>query len=90
MLFNNLLAKSVFLDETLPSDVSNPIGKLIALFMGLATGYGVIILIRNGIDFFGALPERDTQTMKQAGLGMLGGFCTASLGAVLTYLGIKW
>lgn len=66
------------------------IGKLIGLFTGIAAGYGIIRLVRNAIDFFDALSDRDAGTMKQSGLGMLSGFGIASIGAVLTYLGFTW
>ena len=66
------------------------IGQLIGLMTGVAAGYGIILLIKNGMEFFSAFSDRDAGTMKQAGLGMLAGFGIASIGTVISFLGFKW
>ena len=66
------------------------ISQLIGLLLSLVSAYGIILLIRNGLEFFTALNDRDSGTMKQAGLGMLAGFGIASIGGVLAFLGFTW
>lgn len=72
------------------TEVDNGIGKLIGFFTALVSAYGIIQLIKSGLDFFEALKDRDSGTMKQAGLGMLAGFGTACIGGVVSYLGFTW
>lgn len=66
------------------------IGNLIGLTLSIVSAYGIILLAKNGVEFFSALSDRDAGTMKQAGLGMLSGFGIASIGAVIAYLGFTW
>ena len=66
------------------------IGQLIGLSLSLVSAYGIILLVKNGAEFFTALSDRDSGTMKQAGLGMLSGFGIASIGGVLAFLGFTW
>ena len=66
------------------------ISQLIGLSLAVVSGYGILLLIKNGVEFFSALSDRDAGTMKQAGLGMLSGFGIAAIGAVLSFLGFTW
>ena len=66
------------------------ISQLIGLLTGFCAGIGVILLFKYGIEFFSALHDRDSGTMKQAVVGMATGFGIASLGSIITYLGFTW
>lgn len=73
--------------QTGVTKVDNGISKLITLMTTLVAAYGIILLIKNAVEFFSALQDRDSGTMKQAGLGMLSGFCIAAVGSIITFLG---
>ena len=78
------------LTKTGIAEIDNPVGKLIGLVLGLVSAYGLIVLGKNLMEFFSALPERDTSSMKQAGLGAVSGFGIAAIGGVLSFLGFTW
>lgn len=65
------------------------IGQLLTLFFGAISAIGLFVLGKAIIDFSGALPERDTGTMKQAALSFLGGLMMAAIGAIIAFLGFK-
>lgn len=66
------------------------IGQLIGLVLGVVSAYGIINLIKAGVDFFSALGDRDVGSMKQSGLNMLSGLGIASIAGVLAFLGFTW
>ncbi|MCM1494725.1 MAG: hypothetical protein NC089_02900 [Bacteroides sp.] len=50
---------------------------------------GTIYLIKNIVDFFGALNAKDNSGMWDAGQRVLGSLAIASIGWILTFLGIE-
>ena len=65
------------------------IGQLLSLFFGAISVVGLFVLGKGIIDFAGALPDRDTGSMKQAALEFLSGLLMASIGASIACLGLK-
>ena len=74
-------------ENVFATDVTGSLNNLKTLFMGAIGIIGVIVLAKNIMDFANALQERDSQSMKTAGLGMAGGAMMAGVGSVLAILG---
>ena len=66
------------------------LGQLLGLFFGLVSLGGVFYLGKGLLDFFSALPDRDTGSMKQGALEAIAGLGIASIGAVITFIGITY
>lgn len=66
------------------------LGKLLGIFFGGISAIGLFVLGKAVIDFSGALPDRDTGTMKQATLAFLGGLMMAAIGGIISFLGFTY
>lgn len=66
-----------------------PLVLLKELMIASITSVGVILLIKNAVDFFAALNAKDNSGMWDAGLRMLGSLAIAGLGMLLKFLGIE-
>jgi len=66
------------------------LGKLLGIFFGGISAIGLFVLGKAVIDFAGALPDRDTGTMKQATLSFLGGLMMAAIGGIIAFLGFTY
>lgn len=66
------------------------LGKLLGIFFGGISAIGLFVLGKAVIDFSGALPDRDTGTMKQAALAFLGGLMMAAIGGIISFLGFRY
>lgn len=69
-------------------EVLGPLNLLVTLILGIVSLIGVIMTVRSVSDLSTALQDRDTNSIKSAGLGVAGGFVMAAIGPVLKFLGV--
>ena len=92
--FGLLSILSISIGSVIPSFAGSPdptttLTNVKNLFMGVLAIVGVIVVGKNVFDFASAMQERDSQGMKQAGLGIGGGVLMAGIGAVMTFIGLS-
>lgn len=78
----------VLASEGAVDEVLKPLNGLKTLVFAVISVVGAIIFALNLMQFSGALKDRETSTMQQAGLGMAGGALMCAIGAVMTFLGL--
>lgn len=67
--------------------VTKPIDQLRTLFIAIASGIGIIMIVKNIIELGTAISQQDSASMRMALLGLVGGAMIAAAGALLAFLG---
>lgn len=70
-------------------DFLRPLILLKEMLVASVAVVGTIYLIKNIVDFFGALNAKDNSGMWDAGMRVLGSLAIAGIGWILTFLGIE-
>lgn len=66
-----------------------PLVLLKELMIASITSLGVLLVIKNAVDFFASFNAKDNSGMWDAGFRMLGSLAIAGLGVLLNFLGIE-
>lgn len=74
-------------DEVDVSAVTDPLNTIKVIFIAIAAGVGVIILVKNLMELSTAYQDRDSASMWSAIKGCVAGFLLASISTVIGILG---
>lgn len=69
-------------------NITNGVTSIVTFITAIAAGVGVIIFIRNAMDFGNAIQDRDRNGMMSGLLGMIGGGVIGLAGTIATLFGI--
>lgn len=75
--------------EAKSEDVVAALGNLKTLLTVIVSAVGVVVLVKNIMEFASAYQQADSSGMNTAVKGIVGGFMMFSIGSVITFLGIS-
>lgn len=71
------------------NEIKNGMNSLKDLVLGVVTTIGIIMIVKNVLEFAGAYQQQDSSSMNSALKGIVGGLMMAFVGSVLNLLGVK-
>ena len=78
---------NAYATDTDVSTVTDPLNNLKTLLIAIVAAVGVIILVKNVMEFAQAYQAQDSSTMHSALKGIVAGIIMAGISAVITFLG---
>lgn len=88
----NAMSINVFADDdaaqTGTDSILQPVKILQTLFFGIIALVGLFLIGKGILELSTAIPQRDSTSIKEAALTIIGGILAAGISAVLSFMGI--